>query len=228
MNMIPLSALDRPIAYHRIFRKVSGSTVAAVFLSQAWYWSQRIPEDRDGWFYKKQAEWEDETGLSRSEQETARKKLVQLDILEEKREGLPAVLWYRINTDQLSRLIRDELGNAETPQSSFSDTRNPDAVIPATIHTENTTENTVGERPARRRNTQIDQDFTPTPQDIAKLESEGFLREQVMAEVPKFIDYYTGHGKPRKNWNATFRNWVRNAKTYGTLAKATPVRRLVV
>ena len=63
-------------------------------LSQIWYWNMngkngesRIPEDRDGWFFKSMDEIAHETGMSRSEIETARKKLVSLSLLEEERRG---------------------------------------------------------------------------------------------------------------------------------------------
>ena len=69
--------LHRPIAYHPVFRHVGGSTVAGILLSQMYYWSTegRISADRGGWFYKTQGEWESETGLSRSEQDRARRDL---------------------------------------------------------------------------------------------------------------------------------------------------------
>jgi hypothetical protein len=95
--------LKRPIAYHPVFRKIAGSTAAAVMLSQMYYWSSegRIAEDRDGWFHKTIDEWEMETGLSRSEQDRARRDLKGLGVLEDKRKGNPARMWFRLNTDAL-------------------------------------------------------------------------------------------------------------------------------
>lgn len=66
-------------------------------LSQAFYWNGKIPESRKGWFYKTQKEWTEETCLSRREQETARKTLLATGIWEEKLEGIPAKLHFRIN-----------------------------------------------------------------------------------------------------------------------------------
>ena len=84
--------LDRPISFNPAFKKITGSTVAALMLSQAWYWSKRT-SDESGWFYKTIAEWEEETGLTRTEQETARKHLK--NILEVELRGVPATLYYR-------------------------------------------------------------------------------------------------------------------------------------
>lgn len=141
-----LNLLDRPIAYHRCFVAITGSVTAAVMLSQAVYWSRRT-NDADGWFYKTQSEWEEETGLTRSEQETARKKLYACGFWEEKRKGIPAQLFFRLNEETLqSQLL-------SLPQSSMRESCNQASNFPAIkpvtfpqsiIRTETTTENTTG------------------------------------------------------------------------------------
>ncbi|WP_437421110.1 helix-turn-helix domain-containing protein [Stutzerimonas chloritidismutans] len=84
-------------------------------LSQAIYWSKRT-DNADGWFYKTMEEWASETGMTRSEQESARKKLVSAGVLEEKKKGVPCRLFYRVNMDA----IRTSL-IAENPHSSLQD-----------------------------------------------------------------------------------------------------------
>jgi DnaD/phage-associated family protein len=96
--------LDRPIAYNPAFRRITGSTVAGIFLSQAWYWSKRHKED-DGWFYKTGKEWEEETGLTRSEQETARKHCLRVGVMEEKLKGIPATMYYKVVKSQVYTLL---------------------------------------------------------------------------------------------------------------------------
>lgn len=95
-----LLAFKRPIAFHPILARVGGSINAGIFMSQAFYWQNRTT-DPDGWFYKTQEEWEEETTLTRREQETARRKLKKVGILEERKKGQPAKLWYRINLQVL-------------------------------------------------------------------------------------------------------------------------------
>jgi hypothetical protein len=88
-----LELLDRPIAFHRVLATITGSVAAGLMLSQALYWTRikrRDQPESDGWFYKTQAEWEEETALGRSEQETARKRLRQTSFWQETRRGLPA------------------------------------------------------------------------------------------------------------------------------------------
>lgn len=98
---------DRPIAYHPILAKKLGGVEVAVFVSQLLYWTGR-GKLAGGWIFKTQAEFEAETGLSRRNQETARKKLKKLMVLEEKLQGVPATLHYRLNLDVLAAILDDE------------------------------------------------------------------------------------------------------------------------
>jgi hypothetical protein len=65
---------SRVVAYHPSFAAIAGGVTAGLFLAQLFYWHDK-GSDPDGWIYKTQAEWEEETGLSRWEQETARRRL---------------------------------------------------------------------------------------------------------------------------------------------------------
>lgn len=115
--------LQRPIAFHRVFVDVTGSVAAGLFLSQLWYWKDRVPEldddgqPRHGWFYKGVDEWFEETRLTYAEQAQARKILRRLGLLEEKKRGIPARLWFRLNVDRLIELI----GSAGVRSSKFDE-----------------------------------------------------------------------------------------------------------
>ena len=100
--------LRRPVAYHRSFAELAGKASAGVMLSQAWYWSQRS-DDENGWFYKTRDDWAEETALTRTEQETARKRLVDKGLLEEKLGGMPARMYYRVNVEKVLRLLAENL-----------------------------------------------------------------------------------------------------------------------
>ncbi|MEG6617584.1 hypothetical protein V6C27_14385 [Peptococcaceae bacterium 1198_IL3148] len=106
--------MDKPIAYHADIAKAVGSVTSGLFLSQLLYWTGK-GADPEGWIYKTQSEWYDETGLSRREQETARKKLKQLKVLQEERRGLPARLYYRIDFDRLIELLKSFYDDDENP-----------------------------------------------------------------------------------------------------------------
>jgi hypothetical protein len=94
------SLLDRPIAFHRCFVTLTGSVPAALMLSQAIYWSRRTRR-KDGWFYKSQKEWEDETGLTRREQDSARRSLKTTGFWEEDLRRVPATMHFRVNVEKL-------------------------------------------------------------------------------------------------------------------------------
>lgn len=98
--MSMLNLLDRPIAFNRTFVDLGLGITGALMLSQCVYWSTRT-KDSDGWFYKTQAEWTEETGMTRREQETARKKLVGKGYVEEVRRGVPCKTYYRLNREAL-------------------------------------------------------------------------------------------------------------------------------
>lgn len=104
------SVLRRPVAYHRAFAELAGKASAGVMLSQAWYWAQRT-DNEDGWFYKTVEEWTEETALTRTEQETARKRLTTKGLIDVRLAGVPATLHFRVNTETILRQI------AENPQT---------------------------------------------------------------------------------------------------------------
>lgn len=141
--------LDSPIAYHRSFVHLGGVT-GAVMLSQAVYWSKRT-QDSEGWFWKTQVEWEEETGLTRREQETARKRLIDAGVLIEKRAGNPAKLFFKIDFDVLLirlKEVSNKTGDKRQSKMAQSDnlvcTNQPikNGAISHTLHTKNTTETT--------------------------------------------------------------------------------------
>lgn len=102
---------DRPIAFNRDFARLGIGVTGALMLSQAVYWSKRT-SNADGWFYKTQADWEEETALSRYEQETARKRLKKLGILEEKKQGIPCKIYFKVNAEKLIKTLQTSMGES--------------------------------------------------------------------------------------------------------------------
>ncbi len=76
--------------------------LAALMLSQALYWMERSPR---GEFWKSEREWQQELGLSRREQETARKRLRAAGFWSEVRKGVPARMFYRVDTKALKSAL---------------------------------------------------------------------------------------------------------------------------
>ncbi|OAT26701.1 replication protein O [Buttiauxella ferragutiae ATCC 51602] len=132
-----IKLLDRPVAYQPAFAQLSAGKVrlgptAAVLLSQFVYWHNRMD---GGWMYKTRTDIKKETGLSRDEQETARKRLIAIGVLEEDLRGVPATLHYKINSERLEELLlspgcnESQLG--ATPPTRRRQPRQLDGDIPA-------------------------------------------------------------------------------------------------
>jgi hypothetical protein len=99
---------QRCIAFHPKLVLVTGRVTAGLMLSQAIYWTRKLAiaeSTRQGWFWKTREEWRNETGLSRREQDSARQALKDLGLWLEKRVGMPAKVWYRIDLDTLGWLL---------------------------------------------------------------------------------------------------------------------------
>lgn len=104
-----------PIVFHRCYVDITGSVTAALWLSHAIYHITENATEEDSWFSKSQSAWEQETGLSRREQETARKLLVRLDILKERRPGLQRPMQFQIDFDILMQRLQaqSEIGSRQ-------------------------------------------------------------------------------------------------------------------
>ena len=111
------------VAYRPRLARALKSPLAALFLCQAIYWQKVSNNSGSHFFFKlRDAEkdqdgkilppsnaykqsWQYELGMSRSEQETARKVLEKHKLLETKRVGIPAKLYYRVNLDEVAKFI---------------------------------------------------------------------------------------------------------------------------
>lgn len=99
-----IAVLGSPIAYYSTLARILGGVEESLFVSQffSWYDKGHSPEE---WIYRTQDEILEATGLTRRNQETARRRLRSLGMLEEQRAGIPARLTYRLNLDVLAALV---------------------------------------------------------------------------------------------------------------------------
>jgi len=104
-----LEVFAEPIMFHRCYVTLTGSVTAALVLSYASYATEEMAQEphSDGWFVKTVAQWQCDTGLTRTELESARRKLKAQGLWEERRHGPPpAPLQFRINQAALSDQLR--------------------------------------------------------------------------------------------------------------------------
>jgi len=107
-----LDVFDAPVTFHRCLVPVTGGITSALLLSQAIWTSQWLEPAADGWFLRSQDDWTQETGLSRWEQESARRALRRSGLLEERRIGMPARLWFRVRPDAVWRALQAAAGQS--------------------------------------------------------------------------------------------------------------------
>lgn len=134
-----LHNIGRQVAYYPQLRLITGSTTATILLCQFIYWRGK-ESDPNGWLYKSIEEIEEETGLSKHEQKTARIKLKESKLLEEYYARLDHQLWFRVDLERLNELwgklhpVLPESGNPAFGKAAFPFSLNS--------NTENTQENT--------------------------------------------------------------------------------------
>ena len=109
-----------PIVFNRIYVDIAGSVTAALWLAYAVYHVCERESAPGNWFRKSQHDWLRETGLSRREQESARKQLRILGVLEEQRHP-NTPLAYRI---VLSRLYALMESHSQKIRAEYLATRN--------------------------------------------------------------------------------------------------------
>jgi hypothetical protein len=94
------SDIGRPVAYYPKLTNITGGVKETLFLCQLLYWEGK-QQNHDGWIYKTQEDVLEETGLSRREQETARRNLKAKKFISEKCMGIPRKLFYRVNLEAI-------------------------------------------------------------------------------------------------------------------------------
>lgn len=113
-----LKNTGRVIAYRPNLARLFGGVIAEVFFEQIFYWQDK--SDSELGVYKTQEELEIETGLSRKEQETARKLLREKGVLIETHKRLEHRMYYKIDCEKLDELLAT-LANAQNEHSPMSE-----------------------------------------------------------------------------------------------------------
>lgn len=121
---------DQPIAFNKHYVFIGCGINGALMLSQLVYWTSRT-KDTEGWIFKTHHEWTLETGLTRREQETARKTLKELGFISEKKTGVPRRVFFRIEREKLYQAL------VEYAESLDTSSMHKSAILNApNVHTE--------------------------------------------------------------------------------------------
>ncbi len=119
------------------------SLQAGILLSQLLYW-HGLGSRNDGYIYKTADELRSELGMSRSNQETAIKQLVEYGIIHVKLAQIPARRHFKVNLEKLHELLPSlkETNNLHYPNPPNYYVANGESTTKTTR--ENTTKNTTG------------------------------------------------------------------------------------
>ena len=162
-----LELIEEPINFHPAVAKLCGSANAGLMCSQGLYWS-RMPnvQQKGGWFYKTSVEWQEETCLTRREQDTARKVLVEKGFMETKLEkvnGAPT-LHFRMHWDAILaahlKAHNVQMESTEAPNGLHENAKSESTEAPNGLHENAKSESTEAPNPS-----------TKTPNPIRKQEN---------------------------------------------------------
>lgn len=115
-NMTMVAEMLGPsVTYHRALVGIAGGVHAGLMLSRALYLTRlQHRRQHDGWICNSAARWSEEIGLTRREQETARRDLARAGVWEEALRGMPPSLAGRVRLDCLLSLLTDRSSQATT------------------------------------------------------------------------------------------------------------------
>ena len=131
----------KPIAFNPLLAKLAGSACAGLFMSQLLYWWNK--GSNDNWIYKTIKETEEETCLTRSEQDTAIKAWLRLQVLQVKKYGVPPKRHFNIDTNKLFGLLKEVLNDTHSVKSTNQFAENSKSICDNRQHiTESMQENT--------------------------------------------------------------------------------------
>jgi hypothetical protein len=101
---------NRVVGYSPDLARIVGGATTGLFLSQLLFLSDK-GANPDGWVYKSEAEMGRETGLTKREQQTARRKLLSLGVIAIERRGFKFTYHFKILWERLYQIIEKSLSN---------------------------------------------------------------------------------------------------------------------
>jgi hypothetical protein len=100
---------NRVVGYSPDLARIVGGATIGLFLSQLLFLSDK-GANSDGWVYKSEAEMGRETGLTKREQQTARRKLLSLGVIRIERRGFKFTYHFKVIWERLYQVIEQFQG----------------------------------------------------------------------------------------------------------------------
>lgn len=147
MKKLSYDLMRRPVAFHPVLARLFGGVNEALLWQQIYYWSDKGSLE-DGWIYKTKEELEEETTLTRKQQDLARKNLEALGVLsvELRKTGDAPTLHYKVYPGVVESLFESKLEHDEPistkldyPQRDYSfSTKGTNPLYTESTHTSTT------------------------------------------------------------------------------------------
>jgi hypothetical protein len=99
---------NRVVGYSPDLARIVGGATIGLFLSQLLFLSDK-GANPDGWVYKSEAEMGRETGLTKREQQSARRKLLALGVIQIERRGFKFTYHFKVMWERLYQVIEKAL-----------------------------------------------------------------------------------------------------------------------
>jgi hypothetical protein len=99
---------NRTVGYSPDLARIVGGATIGLFLNQLLFLSDK-GHNPDGWIYKSEAEMGRETGLTKREQQTARRKLLSLGVIAIERRGFKFTYHFKVIWERLYQIIEKSL-----------------------------------------------------------------------------------------------------------------------
>jgi hypothetical protein len=199
-DMLP----NRVVGYSPDLARIVGGATIGLFLNQLLFLSDK-GANPEGWVYKSEAEMAKETGLSKREQQTARRKLLALGVIAIMRGGWKNTYHFKVLWEKLYQLIAgfQQTQNVSTEKAERTQTVPTEPVQnvatqppewqqnvftkwkqnAATLYRENNTENKKTEKTDRENQETWEKTVEQVKLDLPVDESEARLAGTTLIEV---------------------------------------------
>ena len=118
-DMLP----NRVVGYSPDLARAVGGATIGLFLSQLLFLSDK-GNNPEGWVYKSEAEMSKETGLSKREQQTARRKLLALGVIAIERRGFKFTYHFKVIWERLYQVIGEFQRGQTVPTEKIEPVQN--------------------------------------------------------------------------------------------------------
>jgi len=195
---------NRTVGYSPDLARIVGGATTGLFLSQLLFLSDK-GANIDSWVYKSEAEMGRETGLTKREQQTARRKLLSLGVIAIERRGFKFTYHFKVVWERLYQVIEQFQRTQNVATEETEPAQNVPAQSEQTVSTtptewqqnvstkwkqnvatqdrENNTENKETERTSRENQTTWDKTLERLKEALPHGEAEARLTDTTLLQV---------------------------------------------